>query len=301
MKKINLILLLLTFVFSFSLTACNEEENKNNSNEPQYSETVDVIVLAGQSNMEGNSLNSFLLNKTDSSMHQYYNSGFDNTLISYHCGRKSNISKMFVPVKLGQGVNKSMFGPEVGIAEELHNRGYEKTVYIVKYSLGGTSLFYDWNTANESSLYYELMMFLYDRIMEFEEEGIHPVIRGLFWMQGEADACEANLKDNYQLYLSNMVTSFREEFEEYYGVPGKGIAFVDAGISDCSTWRYHEYINQCKQKFADSDPNKNYYFSTMENGLEYHVENNDPYHYDATSELKLGKLFISTLLDNGWL
>lgn len=300
MKKINLLFTFLLIMISFSLFAC-EENNNNNVNTLEYDETVDVIVLAGQSNMEGNSVNSFLLSKTDSKMHRYYNNGFENTLISYHCGRKSNISETFVPVKVGQGVNRSMFGPEVGIAEELYERDYENKVYIVKYSLGGTSLFKDWNTLNSSSLYYELMLFLYDRIIEFEEAGIHPVIRGLFWMQGEADACEANLKNNYQVYLSNLVTAFREEFEEVYGVPGKGIAFVDAGISDCETWKYYEFINQCKQNFANSDPSKNYYFSTMENGLEYHVENNDRYHFDATSELKLGKLFISTLLDNGWL
>ena len=40
----------------------------------------------------------------------------------------------------------STFAPTLGVfAEELHNRGREKPVYLVKYALGGTNLFYDWN------------------------------------------------------------------------------------------------------------------------------------------------------------
>ena len=87
----------------------------------------------------------------------------------------------------------------------------------------------------------------------------------------------------------------------YYGDEEKGIAFVDAGISDCSTWVNYKRLNEIKKSFADSDPEKNYYFDTMANGLKYNEDNTDYYHFDATSEIKLGKLFISTLLYNGWL
>ena len=63
---------------------------------------------------------------------------------------------------------------------------------------------------------------------------------------------------------------------------------------------HYQEINQIKKNFADSNPDKNYYFDTMEAGLEYDKDNTDYYHFDATSEVILGKLFISTLLDNGW-
>ena len=152
-----------------------------------------------------------------------------------------------------------------------------------------------------------MVMYVYDQILYFEEQGIRPIIRGLFWMQGEADSCNLNMTNNYAANLNRFVESFREQYEEEYGVPGKGIAFVDAGISDSSDWPYYELINQIKKDFADSNPSKNYYFGTIEENLEYHLEgkksdgSTDTYHYDATSELELGKLFISTLIDAGWL
>lgn len=300
MKKLNLLCLIFVVFISIFLVSCNEDDKNDDIEE--IPNGIDVIVLAGQSNMEGNSLNSMLLSKTDESMHSYYNYGFENTLISYYCGKNGmNVSEDFLPVELGQGSRTYMFGPELGIAEELYERGYEKPVYLVKYSVGGTSLHTDWNTAIEGSLYYELVDFLYDRLFELEEEGYTPIIRGLFWMQGETDSCNPTLKNFYEHYLTQLVTLFRNEFEELYGVPGKGIAFVDAGISDSPDWLYYKYINQCKINFANSNPSKNYYFGTIDEGLEYDKENNDLYHYDSLSELKLGKLFISTLLDNGWL
>ena len=99
----------------------------------------------------------------------------------------------------------------------------------------------------------------------------------------------------------NLVSSFRNEFEEYYGVEERGIAFVDAGISDYQVYKFHTIINSAKEEFSNENPDKNYYIDTMKLGFEYNKDNTDYYHYDATSELKLGKEFISILLDNNWL
>ena len=301
--KLKCIFSLILILMILVLGSCGTQNNNNNPYDPfEGMEAVDVIVLAGQSNMEGHSWVAKLLENTSSSMHEYYNNGFDNTYIAYHCNRGTNKSDYFENVKAGQGYGKGSFGPEVGIAEELMNRNFERPVYIIKYALGATSLDGDWNVDNSQSLYYEMIDFITEQFVYLEEaEGFRPVIRGFFWMQGEADGCVGSMMNKYYENLEKLVSAFREEFEEVYGDPDKGIAFVDAGISDCYHWQYQVQINAAKKRFAESNPNKNYYFDTMENGLEYDKDNDDIYHFDATSEIKLGKLFISTLLDNGWM
>jgi len=281
-------------------SSINTSFSSNISNEDNIEE-VDVIVMAGQSNMEGHSWVDKLYSNTDTSMHSNYRNGFENTNIAYYCNDGSNYSDTFVPVKVGQGYGIGSFGPEIGIAEELYNRDYEKPVYLIKYALGGTNLYSQWNVNNEESLYYYMVDFVYDQLAYLEEQDLKPIIRGFFWMQGEADACWLQGANQYYENLSNMVDAFREEFEHFYGDEDKGISFVDAGISDCDTWVYHNIVNNAKKDFAASNPEKNYYFDTMENGLEYKYDNTDYYHYDATSEIKLGKLFVSTLLDNNWM
>lgn len=309
----DLLRIVLLGTICFSLLACANENSSIVNNESSVNNTtsssiileenneVDVIVLAGQSNMEGNSWVDKLYANTSSSMHNFYRDGFDNTLISYYCNNGANKSYDFVPVKAGQGYGIGSFGPEIGIAEELYNRQYDKPVYLVKYALGGTHLYSQWNVNNEESLYYYMVDFVYDQLATLEEQDYKPVIKGFFWMQGEADSCWKEGADLYYNNLSNLVDSFRDEFEKNYGEEDKGIAFVDAGISDCETWTFHEIVNNSKKKFSNSNPDKNYYIDTIENRLEYKYDNTDYYHFDATSEVKLGKLFISQLLDNQWM
>lgn len=265
---------------------------------------VDLIIMAGQSNMEGHTWINKLLEKTPSEMHDYYLNGFEDTLIRYNCDRGSNLNEEFEKVKVGMGFDKTRFGPEIGIAERLQETGRKRPTYLVKYTVGGTSLNRDWRSPSsgaQNSLYTKMVEYIYDIILEFEEQDLEVNIKGLLWMQGEADSCLKNETDKYYEHLENFVYDFRYEFEETYGLKDRGIPFVDAGISDCSTWTYHEEVNAAKKQFAESDPSKNYYFDTMEEGLEYNKDNQDYFHFDATSEIKLGKLFVDTLLDNGWM
>ena len=305
MKKIFHFLLIVSMVFLvISCKVSTNLESTPTDNIPNTKDAVDVIVMAGQSNMEGHSWSSKLLQNTDTSMHQYYTKGFENTKIMYYSNNGKNKSDVFLPVKLGQGYDTGSFGPEIGIAEELHSRGVEKPIYLIKYALGATSLYKNWNVEDLNSLYHEMVSYVYDQLLVLEEMGYRVYIKGFFWMQGEADAAElisANQVAKYYDNITKLVGSFREEFEEYYGMPERGIAFVDAGISDYKVYKFHSIVNQCKQDFAQDDPDKNYYIDSMQEGLEYTKDNTDYYHFDATSELKLGRLFVSKLLDNEWL
>lgn len=315
MKKYNLFLSLVALM---SLASCKGQEVSSSikeSSEVTSSSSssvnllgdpnvVDIVVLAGQSNMEGHTWINKLLQNTPSSMHDYYLNGFENTQIMYHCNGGANKNEEFEPVKVGMGFDNTRFGPEVGIAQKLHEDGRVRPLYIVKYALGATNLYNDWSSPSKgssNSLYYKMMYYLYEQIAFFEAQDLEVRIKGLFWMQGEADSCQDGPTEDYYDNLSLFVEDFRAEFEELYGDPERGIAFVDAGISDCDTWKNYEAVNAAKKEFAESDPTKNYYFDTMEEGLTYRLDNQDYFHFDALSEIKLGELFISKLLDNGWM
>ena len=118
---------------------------------------VDVVILAGQSNMEGNTKWSPL----STELKTYYKEGFGKSLISYEMTGYSNLHNnmevddevvsCFDPVTLGQAYGRDRFGPEVGIAEKIEESNRENPVYFIKFCSGGTSLFQDWRSPTSSS------------------------------------------------------------------------------------------------------------------------------------------------------
>jgi hypothetical protein len=159
MKKYNLFLSLVALM---SLASCKNQETSSSSlnNTPISSSinplgdpnVVDIVVLAGQSNMEGHTWINKLLQNTPSSMHDYYLNGFENTQIMYYCNGGSNRNEEFEPVKVGMGFDETRFGPEVGIAQKLHKDGRVRPLYIVKYALGATNLYNNLAQSNASAI-----------------------------------------------------------------------------------------------------------------------------------------------------
>ena len=93
MKKYNIFLSLVALM---SLASCKGQEVSSSSNAAPSSSTssynpygdenvVDIVVLAGQSNMEGHTWINKLLSNTPESKHNYYIDGFPNTEIMYYC------------------------------------------------------------------------------------------------------------------------------------------------------------------------------------------------------------------------
>ncbi|MBQ5926656.1 MAG: hypothetical protein IIX01_01880, partial [Clostridia bacterium] len=105
----------------------------------QEEKTIDVYLIAGQSNAVGYSN----VSSVDSSrVKSEYQTGFDNI---YFYGRSewAYHTTYNTPVKFGQGQNADRFGAEVGIADVLqpyYTDASGKEAIIVKYSAGGTYL-----------------------------------------------------------------------------------------------------------------------------------------------------------------
>ncbi len=154
-----------------------------------------VLLLAGQSNMVGS-------------------------------GRSADLDRARLPQAVriftacgwtGLDQSGEHFGPEVGVAEVLAERGEAAQTGLIKHAVGGTSSLAwdpDWdprvaaqtNNAEAGPLYRQLL----DRVAAAREHGaIDPV--GVLWMQGESDARHPDVATSYASTMRRIVNAWRHD------------------------------------------------------------------------------------------
>ena len=268
--------------------------------------TAKVIILGGQSNAVGSSSISQLHNKFGEDKYKEYANGYENVKIIYRCtstGREnlslSNYSDTFVNVKAGQGYTSSSFGPELGLAEYLNKNYPNETFYIIKYAIGGCSMAGYWNV-NKEDKQSGLTNFKETvdlGLSQLKEQGLDPKIIAFLWMQGESDCGSLPGAFNYYDMQVGLVDHIREIYAP--NASNKGIAFIDAEISDSGYWNFYMPLNSVKRDIEKLSP-INFLIDTNGNGLTTLYENNDPAHYDSDSMIWLGQLYgeeLSKILD----
>ena len=267
-----------------------------------FGKEATVILLAGQSNAAGCSKDEYLKKKADPEKYAEYEKGYEHIYINYFTSG-TNQSDGFVKAKVRQGEFGEYFGPELGLAEKLHELHPEKNFFIIKYAWGGTNLCEQWRSPSSGQagpLYNSFFAFAKNSIEYLKVRGYKVKIEGMCWMQGEADSMQEESTLNYGRHLSNFIQDIRSELTHY--ASNDGIAFVDAYIADSFFWKYYIQLNEEKQKVANSAPN-NVVIDTIAHGLSILEEPEgepDIAHYDSLSEIKLGNLFaeeISKFLD----
>jgi hypothetical protein len=262
-----------------------------------------VIILSGQSNGVGSASNAYLYQKLGSAAYKKYSDGFENVKIFFssdtydanrvlvHCQH----SDTFVNVRVGQGVVSNMFGPELGLAAYLSETYPDETFYIIKYATGGASLSISFDPTDDGS-YGECLVKLDDHIQKglslLEAEGLTPKIVAMLWMQGEGDANLASHAYEYYNLQTSLIAHIREKYANHASV--RGIAFIDAAISDSGMWSNYMALNYSKV-LVSRDSHLNYFVDTTKHGLTTMFENNDYAHYDSESMILLGRLFGETL------
>ena len=134
-----------SFNSNSSISNSTIQEEKNNN--------IDVIILTGQSNAEGHTWNNELFKNVEKAQAKQYIDGYDNVKIRFNCNNGLNYCKDFQSVKLGYGLSTNQFGPEIGMAEYLNDvhEFLNNDVYIIKYAVGGTSLYSDWRSPSSST------------------------------------------------------------------------------------------------------------------------------------------------------
>jgi len=293
MRKNNIFMALIGL--SLPLTAC--QANKT---------PVDVILMAGQSNMTGCSRYTYLNNPLDIVKYQEYASGYSGIRIAYDNLTKEALdvypeqntsNGKFVNVMLGQGNGDITFGPEVGMGETLSQTSHNNKLFLIKYACGASNLLDDWaapSSGRTSGLYAGFVGYVRAQIKVLEKNGFAPKIRAMCWMQGEGDSYPG-YAEQYFSQLSYFVGDLRDELMEYCG--GTEFAFIDAGVSDAPLWYQYVAINAAKEQFAALSE-RNIYIDTIAEGLstsEEPAEDPDLAHYDSSSMIKLGHLFAKAV------
>lgn len=245
-----------------------------------------VILLSGQSNATGQTLNSYLEKNVDAEKYAEYKKGYENVLINYSVdpAPPHTSDYKFVPVALGQGADDERFGPEIGIASYLTEHFPDEKFYIVKVSKSGSGIKTHWG---ENVSTYKILSSEMDKIFEtFKENGLEAELFALCWMQGETDAMgEATARGYYGLQ-KNLFERLLDRYSDY--AIDSGVTTITAGISDY--WEFHDLVNDAKKQYAKDGKNR-YHFDTQKLKLTYNLENDDPAHYDSLSMIKLGETF----------
>ena len=259
-----------------------------------------VILLGGQSNASGCSLDEYLKKNVAPEKYEQYDAGYDNVYINYFVTAGNNESKAFVKCGTRQGEQAKCFGPELGLAEKLHEMYPDETFFIVKYAWGGSDLHTQWlspaSFGKTGDLYKHFVKFVETSLQYLQSKNYDIKIAGMCWMQGESDAFSAEHATDYEKHLSNFIKDIRKEFAAY--AAEDGIAFIDATIAqNPALWVHYDLVNKSKQAVTEKSP-LNVLIDTNANGLictEEPVEQPDIPHYDSMSQIKLGNLFAEEL------
>lgn len=298
---------LILCVSGCSTTPASSESSSAPSVEPPSSSSVipdlgpvDVVLISGQSNAVGCTYCDYLFETMGSDKYAEYSNGYPSIQIAYDCWTKDYASSNpsfssqnssrrnnFVDVALGQGNSTRTFGPEIGIAEAMHEK-YANKLFLIKYACGASNLKEDWMKRN-SPMYGPFIDYVKKQIGNLKQKGYSPTIKAFCWMQGEGDAYP-ELYQSYQDNLRRFVGYVREDLRELSG--NKDVPFIDAGISSAELWQYYRQINEAKAAFAAESEN-NYFIDTIAAGLhtDQEPETVDYAHYDSESQIQLGHLF----------
>lgn len=206
-------------VFAFTLLAVARAE-------------VPLLIFAGQSNMVGFRTNVADLDKRQSAPQPnvfFYGPNDDgSTWSAIHLAAQ--------PTQLGQTISGHGFGPEASAGQRLIESGKFPRVAIVKYAVNGAhsisfvaspadarkgnyapGIARSWSpslkgAADGSSLYDGLIQRICEARQSFEKQfGEQTYIAGLFWMQGESDACDPYSASIYAKNYRALITALRAD------------------------------------------------------------------------------------------
>lgn len=192
---------------ALTLTACGGS-NTSSSVEPEE-ETVNVFVLSGQSNMEGNTSwnnnnieNAFTdlglddVNVVKDGMPEvltsYYGCGYgqlpkhkEGVIDNYngpHASNKENgIMGQFLPTKVGMGASDNQMGPELGCAYKLREHASEdEPIYFIKMSSSGSGFAqsgtdYNWPVKDATTGEFPEVNLYHTFLKPFMENNLHTI------------------------------------------------------------------------------------------------------------------------------
>ncbi|MCK5917450.1 MAG: sialate O-acetylesterase [Cocleimonas sp.] len=232
-----------------------------------------VFILAGQSNMAGHGTTAKLsanYRRTPANVKFYFN------------GYPAQMNRF------------ARFGPEVGFAHAISRRFPHKTIKLIKFAVGGTSLFAwdpNWRLGKARQTRNASAGPLFKKLIKTVRR--HTSVKGvkfagILWMQGETDARYSNAARTYAQNLSRFVRALRKELKS------PTLAFFMGEVDPpANAFPFRDMVRKAQRSSTASIRNSRL-ISTR--GL---AKRHDHLHYSAAGQLALGgrfaKAFIQTV------
>ncbi|HIP93838.1 MAG TPA: hypothetical protein EYH20_00700 [Leucothrix sp.] len=229
-----------------------------------------VFILAGQSNMAGQGTAKELAPNYRRAPHnvEFYYNGYITPLNRFR-----------------------HFGPEIGFAHEISRHFPRDTIKLIKFAVGGTSLFAwdpNWNASKARTTRNASAGPLFKKLIKTAKVGFKnkgAKLAGILWMQGEADAKYPVAAKQYAGNLNRFVNRLRLELK------APNAPFIMGSINPPLKFFPATPIVQQAQKMAASRIRNLKLIRTAD--LE---KRNDHLHYSTKGQLELGKRFARAFL-----
>lgn len=261
-----------------------------------------VYIIAGQSNALGLGLISEL-QATDLPMDYAFSMNFPDRSLSGAFDNSLRLSRWAYGAEAINASNYSgnranYFGPEVSIARTLRNRGIEN-FYIFKAAVGGSSLapfpeswpsrgLRSWLSKGEHGIYDSFISEITMANEEICRSGRKPVIKALYWMQGESDALIMELAQQY----STNIKKFIDQITNEKILNGNFPIFIGK-IRDLS--EINQSLGLPSSMVRNAQQSLNGYLGRVKvfDTQDLSVYPTDKIHYDTRGQIELGNRFIN--------
>lgn len=272
---------------------------------------IDLYILAGQSNMDGQGLVSDLPG--------FLSEIHDHAWI-YDPNRRDDQQPIddrgfWEKLKPGHGDGyqtdgkrsflSDTFGPELSFVERLRDFNPEKKVLIFKYAKGGSSIHPDaatdwgcwhpdYNRGTGINQWTHFRHHL-NRAIDMAEKRFGSVKpAGIVWLQGESDASHTRtIAEEYTGNLSRVLNRMREEARDLT------LPVVVGEISDSmlvcgkrqQTYPFGDIVKTAQRQFAEQDKHAALVTAPENHGFI------DAWHYDSQTYIDLGVRFADAMMD----
>jgi len=249
-------------------------------------EHYEVILLAGQSNMDGRGSKQDLVGGLAK-----WAKPQPHVLINFRAGglhRPLTLSHGFKPLQPGYsgtpgtkpgGLPSATFGPEVSLGATLAEGLPGKKVALIKCAEGGTSLSKDWAPGEKGKLYEQFIGFVGQVLKDMQDKGDTYTLRGMAWHQGESDASLPAGK--YQELLTDFIQHVRADLKV------QDLPFVIGEVYDNGN---RDAVREGQKSVSTAVPNTAF---ASAQGLKTSDKGT---HFDAASQIEIGKRFAQALL-----
>lgn len=243
---------------------------------------VDVFVVAGQSNAVGTGVVEHLPD------------GFE---------VPANV-RLLGAAALG---SRPTFGPELGLAERVGRALPDRRIAIVKHAVSGTSLHTawvpgegDWDRASFGPQFRRFLAMLERDLGALRAAGDEPVLRGLVWVQGEADA-RFDAPDGAAAAYRDRLAHFVRRVREETGVADLPFAIAQVLPKPVERMTHRDTVRAAQREVAATVP----WTALIEtDGLSLRADEpgtklpDDVVHFGTDGNLEIGRHAASALL--GW-